>query len=172
MRRYFALWLLGILGMAGNVAGQVGEKVPVVKVLNMDNESVNLPYLGQKNLLIFYADPGRPRQNKNFRDYFKEHPITGSDIASYGVINMAAAPMIPNSLIRKMALKEVKGTDAQLYMDPDHVLSEAWKLPDADNNFAIIVVNKEGVIQFYKAGQLTAEEQQQVLQLLKSYAKD
>ena len=45
--------------------GQVGEKVGPVHVLNMNNQSVALPMLGQKNLLIFYADPSRPQQNRD-----------------------------------------------------------------------------------------------------------
>ena len=34
----------------------MGEKVFSVNILNMNNDTVALPMLGQKNLLIFYAD--------------------------------------------------------------------------------------------------------------------
>ena len=149
--------------------GQVGEKVGPVNVLNMDNQSVSLPLLGQKNLLIFYADPSHPKQNKAFREYMKSHPVSGPDIDSYGVVNMAAAPLIPVAVIRKKVRKEVKGTNGQVYLDPDKALSTAWKLPGANQNFAVIFVNKANVIEFYKAGQLTAGEQQQVLQLIEKY---
>lgn len=101
----------------------------------------------------------------------KAHPINNPNVDSYGVINLAAAPLLPNSMIRKMALKETQGTDAQIYFDPDEALSTAWKLPGANNNFAVIFVNKDRVIEFYKAGQLTSQEQQQVLDLIKKYEK-
>ena len=55
----------------------MGEKVFSVNILNMNNDTVALPMLGQKNLLIFYADPSHPGQNKTFRDYFKTHPVSG-----------------------------------------------------------------------------------------------
>ena len=151
--------------------GQVGEKVGPVHVLNINNQSVALPMLGQKNLLIFYADPSRPQQNKDFRNYMKLHPVYGPNVDSYGVVNMAAAPLIPAALIRKMAKKEVKGTDGQVYFDPDEALSKAWRLPGANRNFTVIFVNKDHVIEFYKAGQLTSGEQEQVLQLLRKYEK-
>lgn len=171
MRQLFImLSLIGILGLSDSFA-QVGEKVHSVKIMNMDNDTVSLPLLGQKNLLIFYADPGRPRQNQSFRDYFKSHPINSPNVGSYGIINLAAAPLIPNSLIRKMARKETAGTDGKIYLDPDHVLSSAWKLGGAKNNFAVIFINKEQVIEFYKAGQLTPEEQKQVIELVKKYEK-
>ena len=104
----------------------MGEKVFSVNILNMNNDTVALPMLGQKNLLIFYADPSHPGQNKTFRDYFKTHPVSGLEITSYGIVNLAAAPMLPNALIKRMALKEVKGTDGKIYFDPDGILATAW----------------------------------------------
>lgn len=171
MKRLWGMLTLAVLLIAVEGYGQVGEKVVPVKVLNLENQMVNLPMLGEKNLLIFYADPSHPRQNKDFRTYLKTHPIHSSNIDSYGVVNMAAAPLIPNAMIRKMALKETKGTDAQIYFDPDEALGKAWDLQGADHNFALIFVNKDQIIEFYKAGQLTGREQQQVLDLIKKYAK-
>ena len=102
----------------------------------------------------------------------KLHPVHGPNVDSYGVVNMAAAPLIPNSVIRKMARKELKGTNGQVYFDPNEVLSSAWNLRGANDNFTIIFVNKDRVIEFYKAGQLTAGEQEQILQLIEKYERD
>lgn len=169
MSRSFVLYLMVMLFVSLDSLGQVGEIVSSVKITDADNQTVGIPYLGEKNLLIFYADPGRPRQNKSFRDYFKTHPINSPNIESYGIVNMAAAPMLPNSMIRKMAVKETKGTDGKVYFDADGVLAKDWKLPDADNNFAVIFINKKREIEFYKAGQLNTEEQNKVLALIKKY---
>ena len=149
MKKIFILCLgIGLL-FSYRGFGQVGEKVFSVNILNMNNDTVALPMLGQKNLLIFYADPSHPGQNKTFRDYFKTHPVSGLEITSYGIVNLAAAPMLPNALIKRMALKEVKGTN---------------------NNFTVIFINKNQVIEFYKAGQLTPEEQEQVIALVRKYS--
>ena len=168
MNHFILYFLVGLLLPLWSV-GQVGEKVSSVNILNANNETVGIPFLGEKNLLIFYADPGRPRQNASFRDYFKTHPINSPNIESYGIINLAAAPLLPNSLIRKMALKETQGTDGKIYFDPDNVLSKNWKLPNADNNFAVLFIDKDRVIRFYKAGELSPEDQTQVLDLIKKY---
>lgn len=169
MQRLTILYILGVMFLTTEGLAQVGEKVSAVNVLNMENDTVGLPMFGQKDLLIFYADPSHPRQNKSFREYFKTHPIDNPNVDSYGVINMAAARLIPNAMIRKMAMKETKGTDAKIYLDPDHLLSRAWKLPGADKNFTVIFVNKDKVIEFYKAGQLTPREEDQVMALIKKY---
>lgn len=169
----YALILFLIAGVAAPVIGysQVGEKVSSVKVITVNNDTVDLPDLGKKNILLFYADPSHPKQNKDFRNYMKAHPIDNPNVESYGVINMAAAPMIPNSLIRNMAKREIKGTNGTVYFDPDNALGKAWKLKGADDNFAIIFINKDSIIEFYKAGQLTQEEQDQVLALVKKHEK-
>lgn len=169
MNRSFILYLAVMLFASLSSWGQVGEKVSSVNITNAENQTVGIPYLGEKNLLIFYADSGRPRQNKTFRDYFKTHPINSSNIESYGIVNMAAAPMLPNSLIRKMAVKETQGTDGKVYFDANGTLAKDWKLPDADNNFAVLFINKNREIEFYKAGQLSTDEQNKVLALIKKY---
>lgn len=46
----------------------VGSKVGPVKICDPSNEPVELPYLGKKNLLIFYVDPDKANQNKEFRE--------------------------------------------------------------------------------------------------------
>ena len=166
MKRFLGLYLIPLLLIGQAALGQGGEKVNSVNVLNMNNDTVSLPYLGEKNILIFYADPAKPGQNKDFRNYFKTHPITNPDVVSYGVVNLAAAPMLPNSLVRRKALKEIKGTNAELYFDPDNMLSSAWNLPGAQHNFTVIFINKDRIIEFYKAGQLTAQEKQEVLALI------
>ena len=151
MKKIFILCLgIGLL-FSYRGFGQVGEKVFSVNILNMNNDTVALPMLGQKNLLIFYA-------------------VSGLEITSYGIVNLAAAPMLPNALIKRMALKEVKGTDGKIYFDPDGILATAWKLPGANNNFTVIFINKNQVIEFYKAGQLTPEEQEQVIALVRKYS--
>lgn len=59
MKKIFILCLgIGLL-FSYRGFGQVGEKVFSVNILNMNNDTVALPMLGQKNLLIFYADPSQ-----------------------------------------------------------------------------------------------------------------
>lgn len=162
----FIIIIIFLISVISTGYAQVGQKVRPVKVLTLDKDSISLPMLGEKNLLIFYPDPGRSKQNSNLQNYFKENPIKSENIDSYGVINLADAPMIPNSLIRFMIRRETAGTDAKVYLDPDHILSSAWKLGDVDDKSCVIWVNKDRVIEFFVAGQVTDEQMQQVIKLV------
>lgn len=156
----FSCWVLS--GRA-----QVGEKVPDVKVLNAENDTVYLPGFGEKNLVIFYPDPAHARQNKNLQDYLKVHPIDSPEIDSYGIVNLAAAPLIPNGLIKRKAEKAVRGTRGRVYFDPDNALSRAWHLGDVNRASCVILVGKDKVIRFFKAGQVNDTEMQQVIDWIK-----
>ena len=164
------LFLLLVL-FAGTlpVSAQVGQKVCPVTIYDAYNKTLSLPSLGQKHLLIFYVDPDHPSQNKEFRNYFKKHPFTNENIDSYGIINLKDAPLLANSLLRFMIRKEIAGTQAYVYNDPDRSLSRAWKLGNVNNKFVVLWVNKEQVIEFFKAGQLTPEEVEQVHALIRKY---
>lgn len=148
---------------------QVGNKVCQVTVYDAYNKPLQLPSLGKKHLLIFYVDPDHPSQNKDFRNYFKKHPFTDDNIDSYGIVNLKDAPLLANSLLRFMIRKEIAGTQAYVYNDPDNSLSRAWKLGNVNNKFVVLWINKDCVIEFFKAGQLNEEEIVQVHALIKKY---
>lgn len=148
---------------------QVGEKVRDVEILNLSDKKVGLPGFGEKNLLIFYADPSHAKQNKNLQDYFKSHPVRTSKVDSYGVINLAAAPLIPKGIVKRKAAKAIKGTDGQVYFDTDSVLSKAWNLKNANDASCVILVDKDRVIRFYKAGQVSQSEMQQVINMVNDW---
>lgn len=152
------------------VMAQVGQKVCSVTIYDAYNKPLDLPSFGKKHLLIFYVDPDHPSQNKEFRNYFKKHPFTNEHIDSYGIVNLKDAPLLANALLRFMIRKEIAGTQAYVYNDPDRTLSRAWKLGNVNNKFVVLWVNKEGVIEFFKAGQLTPEEIEQVHGLIKKYS--
>lgn len=164
------LLLVFIILWGGRVVwSQVGQKVCPVTIYNAYNKPLSLPSLGRKHLLIFYVDPDHPSQNKDFRNYFKKHPFTNENIDSYGIVNLKDAPLLANSLLRFMIRKEIAGTQAYVYNDPDRTLSRAWKLGNVNNKFVVLWVNKDCVIEFFKAGQLTAEEIEQVHALIRKY---
>lgn len=162
---FFLLFFAG----SGFISAQVGQKVCPVTIYDAYNKPLQLPSLGEKHLLIFYVDPDHPSQNREFRNYFKKHPFTNENIDSYGIVNLKDAPLLANSLLRFMIRKEIAGTQAYVYIDPDRILSRAWKLGNVNNKFVVIWVNKEQVVEFFKAGQLTAEEIKQVHSLIQKY---
>lgn len=168
-KRRFLFLLLLCCACPWTVWAQVGQKVCPVTIYDAYNKPLSLPSLGEKHLLLFYVDPDHPSQNKEFRNYFKKHPFTNENIDSYGIVNLKDAPLLANSLLRFMIRKEIAGTQAYVYNDPDRTLSRAWKLGDVNNKFVVLWINKEQVIEFFKAGQLTPEEVEQVHSLIRKY---
>lgn len=168
-KEYFLFFLLVLFAGKWSVSAQVGQKVCPVTIYDAYNKPLSLPSLGKKHLLLFYVDPDHPSQNKEFRNYFKKHPVTNENIDAYGIINLKDAPLLANSLLRFMIRKEIAGTQAYVYNDPDRELSRAWKLGNVNNKFVVLWVNKEQVIEFFKAGQLTPEEVEQIHALIRKY---
>ena len=154
------------------VEAQLGQKVCPITIYDACNKPLQLPYLGEKHLLIFYVDPDHPSQNREFRNYFKKHPFTDENIESYGIVNLKDAPLLANSLLRFMIRKEIAGTQAYVYNDPDHTLKHAWKLGNVNNKFVVLWINKDCVIEFFKAGQLTEAEVEQIHALIRKYKKE
>lgn len=150
---------------------QVGQKVCPITIYDAYNKPLQLPFLGEKHLLLFYVDPDHPSQNRTLRNYFRKHPFTDENIESYGIINLKDAPLLANSLLRFMIRKEIAGTQAYVYNDPDHTLSRAWKLGDVNNKFVVLWINKECTIEFFKAGELTEDEIVQLKDLIHKYRK-
>ena len=79
--------------------------------------------------------------------------------------------MLANSLLRFMIRKEIAGTQAYVYNDPNHTVSRAWKLGDVNNKFVVLWINKECTIEFFKAGELTEDEIVQLKDLICKYRK-
>lgn len=168
MKRLLLIPIIALFTTALTYA-QTGESVHDVKILTLQGDTISLPYFKEKNLLLFYADPSKPNENQDIRNYFQSHPVNSSHIASYGIINMAAAPAIPNNIIIKRAQKAVAGSQRKVYIDPKSYLPKEWHLNGAMRNGAIIAVNKEGVIDFCKIGQLDSADRSNMLSVLYKY---
>lgn len=130
---------------------------------------MNIPHLGEKNLLIFYPDPDHPNQNESISDYLKKNRITSPRIFSFGVVNLKDAPFLPNVIVRRMVRREVKETGTNIYTDVDNSLSRGWNLGDVNNKFCILFVDTNCNILFFKAGELIGAEQEELLALIQKF---
>ena len=115
---------------------------------------MELPYLGKKNLLIFYVDLDKANQNKEFRENLEKNQIESDNIYSFGVVNLKDAPLLPNAIVRAMIRKKVKQPGAAIYTDPDYMLRDGWNLGDVNDMFVLIFVNKDKEIEFLSKGEL------------------
>ena len=109
----------------------------------------------QKNLMIFYVDPDHASQNSAFVAELEENQVKSDKIYGFGIVNLKDAPLLPNSIVRMMVRRKVKKTGAAIYTDPDHMLRDAWGLGDVNDQFVLMLVAKDGTIEFLSKGELS-----------------
>lgn len=146
------------------------KKVRNVEILNLDGKPSMLPYFGEKNLLIFYIDPDRHRQNEAFTEELEANQkAKGDNIYGFGVINLADAPMVPNKLARSMAQKRTEKNGATVLADQTGALRDAWGLGDCNNMFVLLVVNKQGELVYCHKGELSRSDINQFYDFIQAY---
>lgn len=136
----------------------VGKTVGPVEIRDKDNNPVMLPKLGEKHLLIFYVDPDKPNQNKEFREHLEKNHIQSDNIYGFGIVNLKDAPMLPNGIVRNMAAKKAAENNAEIFFDPTHAVKTAWNLGDCNNKFIIMFVTKDKKIEFFRWGNYSEQD--------------
>lgn len=69
------------------------RKVENVKLLDLEGNAAKLPYFGEKNLMIFYVDPDRHKQNEDFTiELEQNHRADSENIYGFGVMNLRMLP--------------------------------------------------------------------------------
>ena len=151
-------------------AQELPRKVQNVEVLDLDGKPAKLPHFGEKNLMIFYVDPDRHKQNEDFTiELEKNGRASGENIYGFGVMNLKDAPMLPNGMARSMAKKRTASNGATVLADQDRILSKAWGLGDCNNQFVLMIVSKEGELVFVRKGILSDADKEAFYQTVEKY---
>ena len=164
--------MLAALSLTASAAAaqELPRKVNNVEVLALDGKPTKLPYWGEKNLMIFYVDPDRHKQNEDFTiELEQNHRADSENIYGFGVMNLKDAPMIPNGMARNMARKRTEKNGATVLADQERTLSTAWGLGDCNNKFVLMFVNKEGELVFLRKGELSEADKQAFYKVLDQY---
>ena len=151
-------------------AQELPRKVSNIEILDLNGKPAKLPHFGEKNLMIFYVDPDRHKQNNDFTVELEEnHRAQGDNIYGFGVMNLKDAPMVPNGMARNMAKKRTEKNGALVLADQERVLSTAWGLGDCNNQFVLLFVTKEGELVFLRKGELSEQDKQAFYDVIDRY---
>lgn len=150
---------------------QLPHKVDNVELEDLYGEKVTLPMWGEKNLLIFYIDPDKHKQNYQFTvDLEQNHAASGDNIYGFGIVNLKDSWYpVPNSTIRSMARKRTEKNGATVITDTDRTLAQKWGLGDCNNHFVLMIVSKEGELVYMKKGELSKADQEEFYEVVKKY---
>jgi len=136
-----------------------GDVVNNVEIRDANNDPMMIPGLGEKVVLIFYPDPEVASQNDSFAEAMKKTDFSDEKLMAMGIVNMKDAPFFPDVIIRFMIRKELeKDKRAVIYTDPERSLQRSWGLPDCNDKFGVILIDKNRVVQFVKLGRLNDKE--------------
>ena len=154
---FAAALLFGVGAYAKGPNNIEGKTVPHVKIRDLQNQPIDLPYLGNAG------------QNSDFIAYLEEHQIGGDKIQAYGIVNLKDAPLLPNGVVRSMMRSKQKKTGAAMYTDVDCSLRDSWGMGDVNNLFVIIFVNKDRKVEFFRYGDFTEKDKADFWKVVNKY---
>lgn len=150
------LWLVA----AGRIMAwqvNVGKTVSNVKIKTPDDKACNIPFMGQKVIVIFYTDPDVKDVNDPLSDAIKAKKYAKEKYVGVGIANCEDT-WLPNSVIRYAGRqKQSKYPSSVILVDDDHVLSKTWDLGNCDELGFILVVGTDMKIKYAKAVKNQAE---------------
>ena len=147
----------------------IPHKVENLNLVDLNNEPCTLPYYGEKNLLIFYVDPDKHKQNDKFiRDMEESGRAAGDNIVGFGIIDLKNT-LFPNSIVRALARWRTEKNKATIITDPRCIVAEKWGLGDCNNKFTMMLVSKEGELVFFRKGEFSEEDQAAFYEIVDNY---
>ena len=145
------------------------HKVENIELIGLDNKPTMLPYWGEKNVLVFYVDPDKHKQNDEFIKEMEEKKFAaGDNIEGFGIINLKDT-MFPNSIVRMLARKRTEKNGATIITDEDNTIAKAWGLGDCNNMFILMLVSREGELVFCRKGEFSKQDQEDFIRIVQDY---
>lgn len=151
------------------LAEPLPHKVENLELRDTRNDPTMLPYFGEKNLLIFYVDPDKHRQNEEFvYDMEYNHRAEGENIVGFGILNLKDT-VFPNGIVRMLARKRTEKNGATVVADPDRIVAQQWGLGDCNNQFVLMIVSKQGELVFCRKGEFTEQDKADFYNIIDKY---
>ncbi len=147
----------------------LGSIPPVVELDGKDGEMVNgdkfsTEMIKGKVYLVLYVDPDVRKKNDKFVEEIKKQKFDKSKFGSIVIINMSAT-WLPNFALNKILKKKQKQFPDTIYVkDYKKVFVKKWGLKDDDYN--VLLFDKNGKLLFYKSGKMSEEDTKKVIDLI------
>ena len=154
-------------------------KVINPSIVTLTNDVSDLPDYGSRHMFLFYVDPESYVTESANRALEKELKADGAmgwegktyspKIQGYAVLNLADTKL-PSGLVRGIVrLVLGKNIPSLNYADNDHSLRNAWKLPDVNNKFVLMFIDKDGNLVFYRESPMTDEDKELMYSTIQRY---
>jgi hypothetical protein len=146
----------GVKAQTKAVAGQ-SMSMTSLMISDANNDPKQIPFVGEKVLLIQYTDPDVKDINDKLSDAVKAKKFDQNKYQGMGIANCKDT-WIPNAGIRmKARQKEKQFAGSIVMLDENHVLPKALGLGDCNGIGVLIIVGKDKVIKYIK--KISSEEE-------------
>jgi hypothetical protein len=148
-------------------------------IVTLNNDPSQLPDYGKRNMFLFYVDPESYVTESANRALEKELKADGAKlwegrtyspkIQGYAVLNLADTKLPPwliRSVVKMVLGKHVPSLN---FADNDHSLRNAWKLPDVNNKFVLMFIDKDCNLVFYRESPMSDEDKELMYQTIGKY---
>ncbi len=161
-RLVFLAGLLGCLyllplGLAAQSGEVTGKTMTSLMITDANNQPKQIPFVGEKVLLIQYTDPNVKDINDKLSDAVKAKKFDAKLYQGIGIANCKDT-WIPNAGIRmKARQKEKQYVGSVIMLDEAHIVPTALGLGDCNGMGVLLVVGKDKVIKYMK--KISSEEE-------------
>ena len=176
------VFLAGLLGclyllplsLAAQSGEVTGKTMTSLMITDANNQPKQIPFVGEKVLLIQYTDPDVKDINDKLSDAVKAKKFDAKLYQGIGIANCKDT-WIPNAGIRmKARQKEKQYAGSVILLDESHIVPIALGLGDCNGLGVLLVVGKDKVIKYMK--KITSEEESnkataEVIQILEQEIK-
>jgi hypothetical protein len=161
---------IGIQAFANGVIEP--RKVENVTIKDLYGNLTQLPYFGEKNLLIFYVDPdaylAMDKNNKFAEELEENGRAAGPEIYGFGILNFPDT-WLPKNILRKICRKRTSKNGAIIVDDDKHLLKNAWNLGNVNGKFLLIVVDKQGIVRYIRREPMDAAGKAEFYEMIENY---
>jgi predicted transcriptional regulator len=171
MKRLLLSLAITALPLTALAAPTVGQPLPPVTLSDKDGGRVDgaawsSDEIKGKVYVMFYVDPDEKDLNDHVTKALKEEAFPHDKYGSIAVINMAATGL-PNFLInRSLKSKQKEFPDTIYLKDMRKVLVKKWGIEDDNND--VLAFAPDGKLVFYRAGKLSGNDIQELIQTIET----
>jgi uncharacterized protein len=150
MKKIFLILVLAGLLFRIDLFAQVGSIVNYIKIYDANNNPKEVPYIGQKVVLILYTDPDVKDVNDPLSNALKAKNFPKEKYQGVGIANCDDT-WVPNAAIRMKARQKEKQYPGSVVMiDTDKTLPKIFSLSDCNEKGVLILIGKDKKIKLVK----------------------
>ncbi len=163
----FCCFYLLPIAMQAQTETIVGKTMTALMISDANNQPKQIPFVGEKVLLIQYTDPDVKDINDKLSDAVKAKKFDEKLYQGIGIANCKDT-WIPNAGIRmKARQKEKQYAGSVILLDEARILPTSLGLGDCNSMGVLLVVGKDKVIKYMKKISSEEESQKSIEEVIK-----